>query len=160
MARHRRATQLLKFTSGLFGAMRHFPPATGGPGPLFCRHAAEMPPKKICPDFYVTNLFCTEFRVESKNNNGFGQKPIPDPKYDVLYMYCQQRWRKLKRRCRRSRRNAATKLIYVAINFYNEGLLQVQRASLGDNPNPSFQGLGFPHPYPYHASLRGRPTKG
>ena len=87
MARHLPA-QLLKFTSGLFGAMRHFPPATGGPGPLFCRHAAEMPPKKICPNFYVTNLFCTEFSVESKNYIGLGQKPIPDPKYDALFYIC------------------------------------------------------------------------
>ena len=65
--------------------MRHSPPAPGGPVPLFCRHAAEMPPKKICPDFYATNLFCTEFHVEFENNIDFRQKCIPDPKYDVLY---------------------------------------------------------------------------
>ena len=49
-----------------------------------------------------------------------------------FFVACSSHWDKL--RCRRSRRNAATKLMYVPINFYHGGALLVQRASLGDHP--------------------------
>ena len=70
-----------------------------------------------------------------------------------FFVACSSHWDKL--RCRRSRRNAATKLMYVPINFYHGGALLVQRASLGDHSILWFgRGGSTTPPYPDHAWLR------
>ena len=56
-------------------------------------------------------------------------------------------------KCHHSRQNAATKAMSVPINFYHEGALLVQRASLGDFPIPTYQGGVYNPPYPYTAWL-------
>ena len=96
-------------------------------------HAAAVPSdhrNAAGYDFYKTNLFCAEFHV--KFDGHLIKKVFLTPQNGFLCTLVKGlRETKL---CRRSRRNAAGKLIYVPINFYYEGTLLVQRASLGDQP--------------------------
>ena len=59
----------------------------------------------------------------------------------------------LYRRCRHSRRNAATKMVCMPINFYHDVALLVQRGSQGDFPIPRSQGEG--HMTPLIPTLHG-----
>ena len=121
------SAQLLKF---------HLPPTSGGPVPPQCRQVTPcdpiVPPNWKCSEFYETFHFCTIFGVECDGDIHFWPKSI----FDSLKWVLQRS--KDAAACRHARQNAATKLIYVAINFYHGGLLLVQRVSLGAFPILSF----------------------
>ena len=161
-ARHIPA-QLLKFTDFLAPSGTYkLPPASR------CRHCDAKPPKcrrrRRAPIFMNPTYFVQDFMYISMVTYIFVKKNWSWPLKTGLFFtvlhdagsFTEERW------CRQSRRNAATTLMYGPINFYHEGLLHVQRASLGTTQSWDSKGgpRTPPPPIPTMPWVRGLPTKG